>query len=148
MNCACILSCYAVSSSPCATVLVFLLAAPSPSSVSTTAGRTEDFHIVSYNLNTRILCVMTTYLPRHELVHYFFSELTAHINSVPITVQQYSVNSCDEPANSSKQKIFYNTLQKIFPKADVGNSNIYSQQWTYYYRWQALANVIMNLWVP
>ena len=111
-NCTCILSCYAVSSSPCTTVLVFLVSAPSPSSVSTTAGRTEDFHIVSYNLNTRILCVMTTYLPRQELVHYFFSELTAHINSVPITVQQYSVNSCDEPANSSKQKIFYNTLQK------------------------------------
>ena len=64
-----------------------------------------------YDLNTEILCVMMSHLP-DKLVYYFFSWLTGHINYVPKTIQQYSVNNQHKSANSNAQKIFYTLGQQ------------------------------------
>jgi len=49
---------------------------------------------------------MMSHLPGNKLVYYFFSRLTGHINAVPKTTQQYSVNNQHKSDNSDAQKYF------------------------------------------
>jgi hypothetical protein len=84
-----------------------------------------------YHLNTETMCVMMSHLP-DKLVYYFFSWLTGHINPVPKTTQQYSVNNQHKSSNSDAQKIFYTLGQQNMSQSQRSHLQCLLWQWTSY----------------